>query len=45
MLSRALGVPKRAITIAVGAGSKQKLVDVEGLDADELAARLAQSKT
>jgi uncharacterized protein (TIGR00251 family) len=40
VLSAVLGVPRRAIRIASGEGSRHKLVDVEGLTEDELRARL-----
>lgn len=43
VLAEVLGVSKRAVRIAVGAGSKHKLVDIDGLDAADVEARLARA--
>jgi uncharacterized protein YggU (UPF0235/DUF167 family) len=43
LLASVLHVPKSAIDLVVGATSKQKLLDVSGLDADELRSRLEQA--
>jgi uncharacterized protein (TIGR00251 family) len=40
-LAKALGVPKSRLTIVAGATGRVKRVRVEGLTADELAARVA----
>ncbi len=40
LLAGALGVPKRDVTIVAGAASRDKAVEVAGLDADELRRRL-----
>ncbi len=40
VLAKALGVPKRAITIVSGAASRSKVVEVEGITAAQLRARL-----
>lgn len=40
VLARALGVPARAVRIAAGQTGRQKLVDVDGLDAATAQARL-----
>jgi uncharacterized protein (TIGR00251 family) len=42
-LARALGVPRRAVTIAGGAGSRTKRVRIEGLTRDEVLHRLGLS--
>jgi uncharacterized protein (TIGR00251 family) len=39
-LAERLGVPRSAVTIAAGHGSRRKLVDVEGITAAEAAQRL-----
>jgi uncharacterized protein (TIGR00251 family) len=40
VIAAALGVPARAVRIAAGQGSRQKLVDVDGIDAPAARARL-----
>jgi uncharacterized protein YggU (UPF0235/DUF167 family) len=35
VLARALGLPKRALCLALGKSSKQKVVEVAGLDSAE----------
>lgn len=42
VLAEVLGVPSRSVAIATGQGSKRKMVDVTGLTATALRARLAQ---
>jgi len=42
LLSRALGLPRRAITIVSGQTGRQKWVNVEGISADELLGRLTR---
>jgi hypothetical protein len=42
-LAQALSVPKRHVSIARGASSRTKLVDVLGLSVDEVARRLASA--
>jgi uncharacterized protein (TIGR00251 family) len=42
VLSRHLGLPRRAITIVSGQGGRQKWVSVEGLSRDELLTRLTR---
>jgi len=44
ILSQALGVPERAVSIASGARSRQKSVRVSGIDAATAAARLASAE-
>lgn len=44
ILSQALGVPERAVSIASGARSRQKSVRVSGIDAATAAARLASAQ-
>jgi uncharacterized protein YggU (UPF0235/DUF167 family) len=39
-----LRVPKRAISLVVGASGKNKVVEVEGLDLAEVSARLEQNR-
>jgi uncharacterized protein YggU (UPF0235/DUF167 family) len=43
VLSSALGVPKRALTIIAGAGGKRKVVEVTGLREAEATERLARA--
>lgn len=43
VLAQALGVPARAVHIAAGQTGRQKLVDVDGLDAATAQARLLAS--
>ncbi|MDQ8155750.1 MAG: DUF167 domain-containing protein [Gemmatimonadota bacterium] len=40
VIARALGVPPRAVRIATGTTGRQKLVDVDGVDAAAAQARL-----
>jgi len=40
MIASALGVPPRAVRIAAGQSGRQKLVDVDGIDAPTALARL-----
>jgi uncharacterized protein (TIGR00251 family) len=40
-LAETLGVPRRAVTIVTGLTSRRKTVEIEGLGAEDLAARLA----
>jgi uncharacterized protein len=40
VLADALGVPRRALSIAVGERSRRKTVLIRGLSADELASRI-----
>jgi len=40
-LAARLAVPRRAVQIVAGAKSRDKLVSIDGLTADEIAARLA----
>ncbi|HEX2861373.1 MAG TPA: DUF167 domain-containing protein [Lacunisphaera sp.] len=40
-LAEHLGLPRRAVTLVRGEKSRQKVVRIEGLDADALRARLA----
>jgi uncharacterized protein (TIGR00251 family) len=40
VLSDALGVPKRAISIAVGERSRRKTVLIRGLSADDIASKI-----
>ncbi|HKQ69247.1 MAG TPA: DUF167 domain-containing protein [Polyangiaceae bacterium] len=42
-LAGILSVPKSAVTIVLGRASKNKVVDVEGLPAQDVAARLARA--
>ena len=39
LLANALGAPKSAVTVAVGGRSRDKLVEVDGIDQKELRAR------
>jgi uncharacterized protein (TIGR00251 family) len=41
VVASALGIPRRDLELAVGAGSKVKVLDVHGLSADEVTRRLA----
>ena len=43
VLADALGVPKRALSLTVGASSKNKVVAVEGLADAEVVARLTRA--
>jgi uncharacterized protein YggU (UPF0235/DUF167 family) len=45
ILSAALDVPRRVVTIAAGLRGRQKIVRVAGIDAATAAARLAASVT
>ena len=38
-----LGLPKRAVTVALGDKSRQKLLAIDGLTLDEVRARLTES--
>ena len=40
VIAAALGVPRRAVRIAAGLSARQKLVDVDGVDASAATARL-----
>ena len=40
VIAGALGVPRRAVRIAAGLSGRQKLVDVDGIDASAATARL-----
>ena len=40
VIAAALGVPRRAVRIAAGLSARQKLVDVDGIDASAATARL-----
>ncbi len=40
VIAEALGVPRRAVHIAAGLSGRQKLVDVDGIDASTATARL-----
>lgn len=40
VIAEALGVPRRAVRIAAGLSGRQKLVDVDGIDASAATARL-----
>ena len=42
MLAEVLGVPRRDLSLALGASSRAKVVEVRGLAEDEVRARLAQ---
>jgi hypothetical protein len=41
LLADALGLPRRALTLVTGHGSRDKLVELDGLDAGEAERRLA----
>ncbi|HEY2509773.1 MAG TPA: DUF167 domain-containing protein [Polyangiaceae bacterium] len=43
VLAEALGIPKRALALVVGASSKSKVVAVEGMAEGDVVARLAQA--
>jgi uncharacterized protein YggU (UPF0235/DUF167 family) len=43
LLSDALGVPKRALRLVVGEGSRNKVVEVSGLAPEEAQRRLSQA--
>lgn len=42
-LAKKLGLPKRAVSLAQGETSRQKLVEIEGLSREEAISRLLQS--
>jgi uncharacterized protein YggU (UPF0235/DUF167 family) len=44
LLARSLGLPPSALTLAAGASSRTKLVDVDGLPLDEVRARVIQGR-
>ncbi len=39
LLASAIGVPRRAVCVAVGGRSREKLVDIDGIDMKELRSR------
>ena len=39
-IAEALGLPRRAVTVTRGAGSRSKWIEVRGLDADEVRRRI-----
>lgn len=39
LLASALGAPKSAVSVAVGGRSREKLVDIDGIDQKELRSR------
>ena len=41
LLAKTLGVAPSSVTIVAGAAGRTKTIDVDGMDADALAARLA----
>ena len=41
LFAQALGLPRRAVTVVQGAGSPHKVLRIEGLSPDAVAARLA----
>ncbi len=41
VVASALGIPRRDLELAIGAGSKLKVLEVHGLSADEVTRRLA----
>ena len=43
LLAKALGVPKRAVTLARGGQSRLKMIEVEGLDEAEVRDRLSDA--
>jgi uncharacterized protein len=43
LLAEVLGVPRAAVTIVSGHGSRDKLVDVAGVGLDEIELRLAEA--
>jgi uncharacterized protein (TIGR00251 family) len=45
LLSRALGLPIRAVRLKGGASSRDKWVELDGIDAAELKRRLGHGKT
>jgi len=45
LLSRALGVPRAAVRLKGGAASRDKWVEVDGLDAAEAKRRLGRDRT
>lgn len=42
-IAQALGLPRRAVTVALGDKSRQKLLAIDGLTLDEVRARLTES--
>jgi uncharacterized protein (TIGR00251 family) len=42
-MAETLGLPRRQVRLVAGAGSRRKLLEIDGLDAAALAARLAQA--
>jgi len=42
LLADALSVPRGSVRVVSGQGSRDKLVEVDGLDAEEIEARLAE---
>ncbi len=45
LLSRTLGVPKSAVRLKGGASSREKWIELDGIDAAELARRLGRGTT
>ena len=45
LLSKALGLPRSAVRLKAGASSRDKWVDLDGIDAAELARRLGTDRT
>jgi uncharacterized protein (TIGR00251 family) len=43
VVASALGIPRKAVQLVTGAGSRVKVLEVHGLDADEAARRLSVS--
>lgn len=43
LLAQRLGLPKRAVTLVRGESSREKVVAIEGISAEELSRRLASS--
>ncbi len=41
LLANALGTPKSAVSVAVGGRSREKLVDIDGIDQKELRSRFS----
>ncbi len=44
-IAQHLGIPRRYVRIASGAASRRKVLDIEGLSAAQLAARMPQDTT
>lgn len=44
LVARTLGVPPRAVRVVSGLASRDKIVEVDGLGADETEARLASAE-